>query len=647
MSGSPIPFLAGGAAAAGIFVLALADGGFEAGTWAAATILVWWTVVVALVAGAWPRSAPPATAVVAGLCLFGLTALTGASIAWSVDLGAAYVDAIRAAGYLGLFVLVVIACRAGAGRALLAGLAAGLVLVAAVALLSRLEPGFTGGADEALGLEVSGGRLSYPLGYWNGLGACMAATLLLLVWLGARAPTRAARALAVAAIPIPLLTLSFSGSRGAAAAAGVGFAVLLAAGPRRVSLAAVAGLGLAGGLPLIALAATSDPLVDGLATPEAAEAGDWLLVASLVCCAVLSAAAARLDRRIGGAHAPVVGTRPAAAALLVAAALGILVANPAARWDELDSPPETTELSDRQQLTRFANVGGSGRVQYWEAALDATRDEPLRGIGAGGYESYWNRNGSLESSVEHAHSLFLESSAELGIGGLVLALGLFGVPAIAGVRRLRATTAWADPDAGGGAVGAALAVLAAGFVSANVEWVWDLPAAFVAPVVAAGFLTTPPARPRAAAAPRRRRARAAAIGIVALGLVCCVGAAQLFLAEEALDASSSELAAGDAGDAAREARRAIDLLPFAAEPRLSLADAERRRGDYGAARRAINDAQERSRGDWRLWLEEAGLEFEAGRAGPGIYALNHARLLNPKAPDPLFAYPTALSSGEE
>jgi hypothetical protein len=643
---SPTPFVVGAAAATAFVLLSLADGGFEPGTWAAATILVWWIVVVSVLAGAWPRSPIPGLAAIGGLCLLGLTGLTAASMAWTVDLGGAYADTIRATGYLGLFVLAVIAGRAGLGRVLLTGLALGLLLVACLALLSRLEPGFAGGASEALGLEVSGGRLSYPLGYWNALGASMASALLLLTWLGARSPSLPIRALAVAAIPIPLLTLFFSGSRGAAVAAMVGLAALLVAGPRRASTAAVAGLGLAGGVPLIAFGATSDPLVNGAASSAAAAAGDQLLVACLVVCSLLAGTAWRLDPWISAARAPVLLRRLTVAGLVVAGIAAVVIIDPVSRWEDLDAPPESIELAGRQQTTRFASVGGSGRPQYWRAALDATRDEPLRGIGAGAYDSYWNLNGSLELSVEHAHSLFLESSAELGLGGLVLALGFFAAPAVAGIRGLRRRTAPAAPDAANGTVGVALALLAAGFVSVNLDWFWDLPAAFVVPVIAAALLSAPAAfrEPRAQGRPRARRA--VAVAVVVAGLGACVGSGMLFLAEEAIDASNAELAAGDAGDAADEARRAIDLLPFAAEPRLQLANAERRRRDYPAARRALDQAQERSRGDWRLWLAEAGMEFEAGRAGPGIYALNHARTLNPKAPKHLFAYPTALTLEE-
>ncbi len=640
---SPIAYFAGGIAAAGFVLLALADGGFGAGTWAAATILVWWTVVVAVLARAWPRSSIPAAATVTGLCLLGLTALTAASIAWTVDLGGAYTDAVRAAGYLGLFVLVVLASRAGAGRALLTGLAVGLLVVAALALVSRLEPGFVGGSGEALGLEVSGGRLSYPLGYWNGLGACMASALLLLAWLGARVVSPIGRALAVGTIPIPLLTLFFSGSRGAAAAAVAGLAVLLIAGPGRATLAAVAALGLGGGLPLIAIAASSEPLVDGSDSAAAAQAGDELLFVCLAVCAVLAVAAWKLAGLIETLRLPTRGVLAAVAGLAIAGVVAVPVLGPV-DWDTFDAPPESAELSNREETTRFASVGGSGRAQYWRAAVDATREEPLRGIGAGAFESYWNLNGSLDLSVEHAHSLFLESSAELGLAGLVFALGLFAAPAIAGAKRLRAPATSADPDAEGGAVGAALAVLAAGFVSANLDWVWDLPAAFVAPVVAAGILVAPPpAAPALAGAVRSGLNRLAAISVLAVGLASVVAAGMLFLADEALEESRAELASGDPRGAAEEAHRAVDLLPFAAEPHLQLAEAERQRRDYPAARRALEEAQERSQGDWRLWLVEAGIEFEAGRVAPGVYALNRAQALNPKAPERLFAYPTTLA----
>lgn len=640
----------GGLTAVGFVVLALLDGGFEPGVWAQATIFVWWLALVALIAGAWPRGGVPGGTVFTGLALLGLTALTAASMSWASDLGVAYADAIRATGYLGLFALVAIAARAGAARELTAGLGAGLLVVALLALVSRLEPGFTGGADEALALEVSGGRLSFPLGYWNGLGACMASGLALFVWLGAGATTRARRALAVAAIPPIVLTLFFTGSRGGVLAAAAAILALIVVGPRRVTLATVAALGLGAGLPLVLFAGAQRDLVDGLASPSAAAAGDQLLVLTLVSVAITAAVALRLDRWIAAVHLPVLGARRVGAALVILGVLGLLAADPVQRLQALDAPPEAIPLTAREQTTRFANIGGSGRIQFWDAAVDAIAEEPLRGVGAGGYEYWWNLNGDLDVPVEHAHSLFLESGAELGLGGLALVILFFAAPAVAGARRRLSPLAWADTGAARGGVGAASALLAAGLVTAAIEWTWDLPAAFVPVVVGAAVLATPPPssaiREAAAAAPPRLRAALATAAFALAAGAAIVAAGALFLSRGSLEESRSELAAGDAPAAAESARRASDYAPFDAEPYLALAYAETEIGGRRTeARDAIQEAEERSDLDWRLWWTEAGLELRANELGRAIFALNQAEALNPRAPQGLFRRPTALDAG--
>ena len=642
---------AGAVVAVGFVVLSLADGGFAPGVWAQATILIWWTALVALVAGAWPRGGVPAAAAVAGLALLGLTALTAASTGWASDVGVAYQDAIRAAGYLGLFALAAIAARAGAARQVMAGLGAGLLVVGLLALVSRLEPGFTGGPDEALALEVSGGRLSFPLGYWNGLGACMASALALFIWLGAGASTRLRRAVAVAAIPPIVLTLFFTGSRGGVLAAAAAVLALIVVGPRRVTLASVAAIGLGASLPLVLFAASNRELVDGLASSAAASAGDQLLVLTIVAVAVTAAVAMRLDRWIAAVHLPVLGARRVGTALVILGVLGLLAADPVNRLKALDAPPEAIPLTAREQTTRFANIGGSGRIQFWDAAVDAILEEPLRGVGAGGYEYWWNLNGDLDVPVEHAHSLFLESGAELGLGGLALVVVFFAAPAVAGVRRRLSPTAWADTGAARGGVGAAAALLAAGLVTALLEWTWDLPSAFIPLIVGAAVLATPPPtkaeRETAAAAPTRRLRAALATGAFALAAIAAiVGAGALFLSRDALDESSAELAAGDAAAAAQAARTASDYAPFDAEPYLALALAEAEiEGGERRARAAIQAAEERSELDWRMWWTEAGLELRANELGRAIFALNQAEALNPRAPRGLFRRPSALDAG--
>ena len=74
--------------------------------------------------------------------------------------------------------------------------------------------------------------------------------------------------------------------------------------------------------------------------------------------------------------------------------------------------------------------------------------------------------------------------AELGIVGLVLVLGFLGFAAVSGSRR-------GPTRSRGGALGAALAILAAGIVSAAIDWTWELPACFGLVVLAAALLTGP------------------------------------------------------------------------------------------------------------------------------------------------------------
>jgi hypothetical protein len=641
---SQLPFFVGALVAAGYVLLALADGGFAPGVWAEATVVVWWTAFVAAIAGAWPRSRIPGAAIVAGGALLALAVLTGVSMEWASDVGAAYADAIRALGYLGVLVLAAIICRAGAGTQLLAGTAVGIFVLGALALISRLEPGFTGGPDELLALNISGGRLSYPLGYWNALGACMALGLVLCGWLGAGARSRLARAVSVAAIPVLVLTLFFSGSRGGALAAAVGLTVLILAGPRRVTLASVAALGLGASVVPALFAGASAGLVNGLADPSTASTGDVLLVVTVASMALAGFVAYQGDRWLAGIHLPVLGTRRVVTACVIVGVLGTLVVDPVHRLEALDAGPGETQLSAKQERTRFATVGGSGRVQFWDSALDAFAAEPLRGIGAGGFEYWWNLDRDIDLPVTHAHSLFLESAAEIGIGGLLLVIAFFAAPVVAGIRRRLAPTAWADPLAARGGIGAALAVLAAGLLATAVEWTWEVPVTFVPVVIAAAFLCVPAFRPGAAEdtpAPRDRRLAFAAIfAVVALGSTAA--AALLFLGERELDASRTAAAAGDSHQALDAAEDAKGWIGFSARPYEQIAIAERQLGKYADARRAIDEAEERADEDWSLWFTESGIDFEDGRTGRAIYNLNHAQALNPLAPERLFATPSAI-----
>ena len=61
---------------------------------------------------------------------------------------------------------------------------------------------------------------------------------------------------------------------------------------------------------------------------------------------------------------------------------------------------------------------------------------PVAGIGAGAFEDWWSRNGSIAVFVRNPHSLPLQQAAELGVVGLVLSIGFLAAVALAARRRL-------------------------------------------------------------------------------------------------------------------------------------------------------------------------------------------------------------------
>jgi O-antigen ligase len=621
------------AVAVAYVVVSLADGGYAPEALAAGTLLIWWTVIVGLAVGAWPRADTPRPAIAAGLCIAGLGLLTGLSLGWASDDGQAFVEVVRVAGYTGLFALVVLASPAGSARSWLLGLAIGLAVVAALALGSRLEPAFPGSDQEINRFLASAeGRLSYPIGYWNALGAAMALGSVLLVWLGGRAESRLGRALAVGVLPMLLLTMYLTVSRGGVAAAAVGVAVLLALGPARVRLAGGLALALAGGAALVGLAELRSPLVDSPGTAVAEVAGDEILLATLIICSLVGLARYAADRALARVAAPGAASRTLVVVLAFLALAGVAAADPVSRFEEFKRPPAPEDVE-----AHLGSGAGSGRYQFWSAALDAFVSEPITGIGAGGYQAWWNEHGSIERALRDAHSLFIETLGELGVIGLLLIASFLALAGVCGWKR----RAGGSP---GGVAEVGLALVAAGVFSAAIDWTWELPAVFGPVVLAAALLTGAATLRRApvgggngrpegapdAAAP----GRSFGWGVATLlaGWVAVWTAGVLFLAEAKLDDSREAIDRGDLAGAAQDATDASTLEPWAAEPRLQLALVEERAGNLTAAREAIDEAIDRAPDDWSLWYVASRIERKAGDVEAALEAYLRARALNPRAP---------------
>src|SRR3954447_3191036 len=174
------------------FAIALDTGGYATTAVAWGAIIVWAIVAIGIALGAWPDVELPRPAIVAIGCFVGLALLSALSLAWADDAGRAFSAVLLPGAYAGLALLVILAAPLIPSRIWLLGIVGGTTLTAVLALASRLDPGFLGTHASAAGALALGaqGRLSFPIGYWNGLAALLAVGLVLQVWLGSEAESR-------------------------------------------------------------------------------------------------------------------------------------------------------------------------------------------------------------------------------------------------------------------------------------------------------------------------------------------------------------------------------------------------------------------------------------------------------------------------
>jgi O-Antigen ligase len=608
--------------------LAFAQGGYSQEAVAVATAVVWIAAAVGIVLGLWRRSEIPRPALVAGLSLLGLAVLSAASMAWADDPGRSFDASIRVAGYLGLFTLVAVAAPRTGKRAWILGLAVGLTVVCAAALGSRYMPTLFGNADRELGAAIpnAAGRLSYPIGYWNGLAALLAIDAVLLAWLGAHARERAGRALAVGLIPLPVLGFYLASSRGGLAAAGVGGLVLLMLARNRRAVLASALLGGAGGGLLVLIGRTQDDFVAGGAGSTATHQGELMLLVTLVCVGLVAAGRYRVEPWLQDVRSTRRPVWPWVVLLVVV--VGAFIALASRQSDEVASAGGRAQGVAAGHLT---SSGASGRYQFWQAALDAFWSHPAGGVGAGNFELYWNAHPQLTLPLVNAHSLYLETLAELGPAGLALLMAFLVVPVVRAVRRRSSGESVAEDDA-------ALAILAAGALSAALEWTWQIPAAFAPVVVALGLLVAgttlnEPAESRMTA---RQSRFALGVATLAVAWVAIWAAAVSFAGEHELAASRSAAARGDLTAAADDARIAGKLQPWSPEPPLQLALVDELGGDLATARTAALDAIHSAPGDWRGWAVAGRIAAKSGNSAAAKLLLAKAASLSPVQLPPSF-----------
>ena len=596
----------------GVAALAADGGGFDPTSWGWSTVALLLVVAGSLVFGC-RRPAPLEWAFPVALAALG--GWVWLSLLWSSDFSQTVLEGERMLLYVAGPAALLLLGRRSSVEGLLAALAVAITGICAYALAVRtLAPGR--GAYQVLSTDPQASfRLARPLGYANALAIFAAIGIVLALGFALRGRTLTARALGSAALVVLAPTLYFTYGRGAWPALAVGLVALVAV--ERDRLEAVAGLLAFGIAPAVAvvLASRAHAVTSAPGSVAAARHDGRLLAAALV---VLAAVAAllplALDRvtgkiALGGSPRRALAAALAAAGIALVAAALVHVGGPRAAirraYHAFNAPAPLVKSNESQRLF---SLSGSNRSEYWHVAWREIEAHPWLGGGAGSYQRFWLRHRRNALPVLDAHSLYLETLAELGPIGLGLLLGALAVP-LAAVSRARS-----HPLAGA-AAGAYVAFL----LHAAIDWDWEMTAVTFA-ALACGVALLLAAR--GAAAPLGRASRVPAIALA--GILCAVAVGG-YIGNQAAASASDALDAEHLGTAASDAKRARRWEPWSPEPWRLLGEAELQAGRVGAARTSFLRGLQKDSRDWELWLDLA----LATRGHERRAALDHVAVLNP------------------
>jgi O-antigen ligase len=486
-------------------------------------------------------------------------------------------------------------------RWLIATLAAALAAVCVAGLLTRVLPHLW---PTPSGFESD--RLTYPLTYWNGEGILAAVTLILVVHLACDTEGhRSLRLLGAGLVPPVACALLLTFSRGGVGAALLGIVVyVVAARPRGLPAAMLA----LGPTTFLAVRAAYDanllgqPDLLGPGTVAQGRHVAWITAACALVAVLLRFALGRLDRRVDEwalSRAPINSRRISAwagAVAVLAVVVALALGGPHAlsreyhRFVQGNAAPSTTLVRDR--LTSAAN---NGRLGLWHAALHAYYARKLAGYGAGSYQVEYTRYRRDDAQyVTDAHSLYLQSMAELGLVGVVLIV-VFVVGVAGGLlTRIRGP--------GRAAHAAVLAAVLAWAVHGLVDWDWQLPATSLWLFIAAGLaLARPRGRSRLAGVPRNRT-------VVAIGWLLVAVAPVLISTSYSRVAHAAAAVSQDRCTAAKKAAfSSISVLAVRPQAYVALGICDLRQGFPTAAQSAMDKALTYNRDSWQeqYWVAVA------------------------------------------
>jgi O-antigen ligase len=407
-----------------VVALALAQGGFDPSSWVwAGAIAAWASATFVVGARELRLSRQAATWLVSACAVLAWVAL---SWVWSDRRAQTVLEQRRTVVYVAAALALVMLVRYGREQLVLVLTHAAIVAVIVYALARYLTGTRTFDPFE-------GRLLAQPLGYANALAALAAMGIVLGTGLTAMVGGRQLRVAVAATVPVLTAALTLTHSRGAVVALGPGLAVVVLCADDAAPYVGAMIL-VAPGAAVAVIVTALSRLSDGNATPHAH--ASWIVGGVTIGCAAGTALASSRTR-VKGRHLP----RPVIAAALVAGAIAAI----AATW--------STEP----------------RASLWRVAWHQFTSHLVGGTGAGTFALAWARSGLAETrgGALDAHSLYLETLAELGLVGLAVLLVFLVLPLAH--RSLRTGTA---PVAAGAYV--------VFLVHAGLDWDWEMPAVVLA-----------------------------------------------------------------------------------------------------------------------------------------------------------------------
>ena len=358
------------------------------------------------------------------------------------------------------------------------GLLTGIVVVCCYGLAGRLVPALISQTTN----PQADGRLDQPVTYWNAMGIIAAMGIILAAYLVADR-TRGERLSPDAAATLPWLaaTLALTVSRGAIAATVTGLLILIitlrsACALRSAVLAAA--IGITAALATFPLQALRDPT----AAMSSRTSQGLLLTAVLVALTVAAILIQRRLRRLAAGELQIPALRLLIAATLVTVLGGFILA-----FGSATTTQSVAVRSTGGNPSRLASAQ-SNRGAYWAVALKSFGENPVLGKGPASFRVEWLRERPFPEAARDAHSLYIETAAELGGLGLIALLLAFAGVIFAAMKAIaRHRAAAAGPAA----------VLAAWALHAGLDWDWEMPAVTLIALACAGYLCALANRPEA------------------------------------------------------------------------------------------------------------------------------------------------------